>query len=240
MPRPLKKQLADSDVKFADVDDEDNESGYITSVNSKNVVFPTLELRKGVNCFNSLEKVVFLSDQFAPEPTLKSICKCSHCRDSSCKQPRCIPLHSFGLGVLTADCLPIALSKNDGSEFAMLHAGWKGLLSGVIESTLTSFTKSCSDVSAWIGPSISQKNYEVGNDLYESFIDKDDGSESNFIEKGNDKWLFSLHGEAKRILGKYDINVDVSSECTFESESLFSYRRDQTENRILSIIWRNE
>ena len=147
---------------------------------------------------------------------------------------------NIALGVLTADCLPIALSKNDGSEFAMLHAGWKGLLSGVIESTLTSFTKGCSDVSAWIGPSISQKNYEVGNDLYESFINKDDESESNFKEKGYDKWLFSLHGEAKRILGKYNINVDLSSVCTFESESLFSYRRDQTENRILSIIWRNE
>ena len=62
---------------------------------------------------------------------------------------------NLALGVLTADCLPIALSKKDGSEFAMLHAGWKGLLSGVIESTLTSFTKGCSDVSAWIGPSIS-------------------------------------------------------------------------------------
>ena len=147
---------------------------------------------------------------------------------------------NLALGVLTADCLPIALSKNDGSEFAILHAGWKGLLSGVIESTLTSFTKGCSDVSAWIGPSISLKNYEVGNDLYESFMNKDDGSESNFIEKGHGKWLFSLHGEAKRILGKYDINADFSSECTFESESLFSYRRDQTENRILSIIWRNE
>mgnify|MGYP001161607483 FL=1 len=147
---------------------------------------------------------------------------------------------NLALGVLTADCRPIALSKNDGSEFAILHAGWKGLLSGVIESTLTTFTKGCSDVSAWIGPSISLKNYEVGNDLYESFIDKDDGSESNFIEKGHGKWLFSLHGEAKRILDKYDINADFSSECTFESESLFSYRRDQTENRILSIIWRNE
>ena len=147
---------------------------------------------------------------------------------------------NLALGVLTADCLPIALSKKDGSEFAMLHAGWKGLLSGVIESTLTSFTKDCSDVSAWIGPSISQKNYEVGNDLYESFVNKDDESESNFKEKGYDKWLFSLHGEAKRILGKYNINVDLSSVCTFESESLFSYRRDHTENRILSIIWRNK
>ena len=147
---------------------------------------------------------------------------------------------NLALGVLTADCLPIALSKKDGSEFAMLHAGWKGLLSGVIESTLTSFTKGCADVSAWIGPSISLKNYEVGNDLYESFIEKDDRSESSFKEKGYGKWLFSLHGEAKRILGKYNINVDLSSECTFESKSLFSYRRDQTENRILSIIWRNE
>ena len=147
---------------------------------------------------------------------------------------------NLALGVLTADCLPIALSKKDGSEFAMLHAGWKGLLSGVIESTLTSFTKGCSDVSAWIGPSISQKNYEVGNDLYESFVKKDNESESNFKEKGYGKWLFSLHGEAKRILGKYNINVDLSSVCTFESESLFSYRRDHTENRILSIIWRNK
>ena len=147
---------------------------------------------------------------------------------------------NLALGVLTADCLPIALSKKDGSEFAMLHAGWKGLLSGVIESTLTSFTKGCSDVSAWKGPSISQKNYEVGNDLYESFVKKDDESESSFKEKGYGKWLFSLHGEAKRILGKYNINVDLSSVCTFESESLFSYRRDHTENRILSIIWRNE
>ena len=147
---------------------------------------------------------------------------------------------NLALGVLTADCLPIALSKKDGSEFAILHAGWKGLLSGVIESTLTSFTKGCSDVSAWIGPSISQKNYEVGNDLYESFVNKDDESESNFKEKGYDKWLFSLHVESKRILGKYNINVDLSSVCTFESESLFSYRRDHTENRILSIIWRNK
>ena len=147
---------------------------------------------------------------------------------------------NLALGVLTADCLPIALSKKEGSEIAMLHAGWKGLLSGVIESTLTSLTKGCSDVSAWIGPSISQKNYEVGNDLYDSFVNKDDESECNFIEKGYDKWLFGLHGEAKRILGKYNINVDLSSVCTFESESLFSYRRDHTENRILSIIWRNE
>ena len=147
---------------------------------------------------------------------------------------------NLALGVLTADCLPIALSKNDGSEFAILHAGWKGLLSGVIESTLSAFTKDCPDISAWIGPSISLKNYQVSNDLYESFISKDAGSELNFIEKGHNKWLFNLRGEAKRILSKYDINVDFSSECTFESESLFSYRRDQTENRILSIIWRNE
>ena len=109
---------------------------------------------------------------------------------------------NLALGVLTADCLPIALSKNDGSEFAILHAGWKCLLCGVIESTLTSFTKGCSDVSAWIGPSISLKNYEVGNDLYESFMNKDDGSESNFIEKGRDKWLFSLHGEGEKNFGQ--------------------------------------
>ena len=57
-----KEQLADSNVKFADVDDEGNESGCIALVNSKDVVFPTLQLRKGLKGFDSLKQVVFLSD----------------------------------------------------------------------------------------------------------------------------------------------------------------------------------
>ena len=152
-------------------------------------------------------------------------------------------INNLPIGVLTADCSPILILDSRKKIIAAVHVGWKGAYKQIVIKVLKKLIKLGSkkkDIIVVIGPTIAQKNYEVGNDLYESFINKDDESESNFIEKGHDKWLFSLHGEAKRILGKYDIDVDFSSECTFESESLFSYRRDQTKNRILSIIWRNE
>ena len=57
-----KKQLPDSDVKFADSDNKNTKGGCDALVDSKNVMFPKLELRKGVNSFDSWGKVVFLSD----------------------------------------------------------------------------------------------------------------------------------------------------------------------------------
>ena len=143
------------------------------------------------------------------------------------------------LAALSADCLPITVSKRDGSEFAIIHAGWKGLVSGVIESSLSSFTNKNKDLCAWIGPSISRENYEVSDDLYKSFISKDRDSEINFTEKMPNKWLFNLRDEAKRILEKFKVQVQSSDVCTLESHLLYSFRKDQTENRIVTIIWRN-
>ena len=140
---------------------------------------------------------------------------------------------------MSADCVPVALSKRDGSEFAIIHAGWKGLASGVIESCLSSFTDS-KNISAWIGPSISAKNYEVGKDVYNSFLSKDIDSEFSFSKKTSHKWLFDIKGEVKRVLEKFNILVQSSDVCTFDSELFCSFRKDQTENRIVSIIWRNE
>ena len=145
------------------------------------------------------------------------------------------------LSAVSADCLPITISKQDGSAFAIIHAGWKGLISGVIQSCLSSFIKDEVDLSAWIGPSISSKHYEVDKEFYDAFLSSDEASLSNFNKIRSDKWLFSLQGEAHRILKKYDVEVQDSNQCTFENQDLFySYRRNQTNNRLLTIIWRNE
>ena len=144
---------------------------------------------------------------------------------------------NLALAVFSADCLPIALCKTDGSEFAIIHAGWKGLVSGVVETSISSFTNS-SNLSAWIGPSISKQNYEVGKDLYDAFMAKDRNSILNFSKRDSYKFLFNLQGEAERILKKYKINVQTSDICTYNSSSLYSYRKEETENRIVTIIWR--
>ena len=144
---------------------------------------------------------------------------------------------NLALAVFSADCLPIALCKTDGSEFAVIHAGWKGLVSGVVETSISSFTNS-SNLSAWIGPSISKQNYEVGKDLYYAFMAKDKNSILNFSKRDSYKFLFNLQGEAERILKKYKINVQTSDICTYNSSSLYSYRKEETENRIVTIIWR--
>jgi YfiH family protein len=144
---------------------------------------------------------------------------------------------NLALAVFSADCLPIALCKTDGSEFAIIHAGWKGLVSGVVETSISSFTNS-SNLCAWIGPSISKQNYEVGKDLYDAFMAKDKNSILNFSKRDSYKFLFNLQGEAERILKKYKINVQTSDICTYNSSSLYSYRKEETENRIVTIIWR--
>ena len=143
------------------------------------------------------------------------------------------------LGILSADCMPIAISKKDGSVFAIIHAGWRGLISGVIQTCLSAFIKDEIKLTAWIGPSISGGFYEVGSELYDAFMKSDEHSQSNFKRVNPKKWLFDLNGEAKRILKNHNVEVHVSNQCTYTNHDLFySYRRDQTENRLLTMIWR--
>ena len=144
----------------------------------------------------------------------------------------------IALAALTADCMPIALSRIDGSEFSIIHAGWKGLLSGIIEKSISSFISDPSLISAWIGPSISCRNYEVDTEFYENFISKDKESISNFTKKDSTKWFFNLQGEAERILKKSNVNAQTTRFCTYDSEFLYSFRKEQTQNRLVTIIWR--
>ena len=145
------------------------------------------------------------------------------------------------LGVLTADCLPIAISNRNGSEFAIIHAGWRGLLSGIIEKCLSNFIIDGTNLFAWIGPSISSEHYEVGSELYDAFLLSDANSESHFKKLNSEKWLFNIQGEAERILRKHKVKVQNSGECSYSNEDLFySYRRNQTQNRLLTIIWRSK
>ena len=144
----------------------------------------------------------------------------------------------IGVGVYTADCVPILISNQAGSITAAVHAGWKGALKGIIENTMIELKKK-SHQDKWIaaiGPSISQKSYQVSEDLYDTWTQK---SRSNKIffqadPKSNQHYLFNLRGYCEVRLYEVGISeVDASIEYdTYEHEKLFfscrrSYHRGE-------------
>lgn len=127
------------------------------------------------------------------------------------------------LAVLTADCLPIVLASTTTNEYCAVHAGWKGLLSGIIENTVAMFDASRASLSAWVGPSICQQHFEVDLDVANRF-QKFQG----YTCKGNtpSKQHIDLSAIAQHILFEQGIkNVQRSKICTYCSENMFSFRR---------------
>ena len=141
--------------------------------------------------------------------------------------------------VMTADCLPILVCNRDGSEVAAVHAGWRGLQAGVIQGTLASMKSSSDQLQAWIGPGISQDNFEVGAEVRTAFIDSMQDAESFFNENRKGHWLCDLAGLAERVLKRQGV-VDVYRDlgCSYrDADHFFSYRRNTTTGRMASLIW---
>jgi YfiH family protein len=143
--------------------------------------------------------------------------------------------------VMTADCLPILLCNRAGSEVAAIHAGWRGLQAGVIQSTLQAMHSAPAQLMAWIGPSISQPHYEVGAEVYAAFIDTVHAAESCFGANRPGHWLCDLGGLATAVLRSQGVGeVTRSPHCSYRDAGLFySYRREAVTGRMASLIWIN-
>ena len=141
--------------------------------------------------------------------------------------------------VLTADCLPVFVCKKDGSMVGIAHAGWKGLISGVIECLIESFQCNGADLVAHLGPAISKNYFEVGIEIKDLYLSKN----SNFARSFSfyrDKHYLDLYDAAKVILESFNIRfVSGGDRCTFkESDEFFSYRRDGINSgRMAHLIW---
>jgi len=143
--------------------------------------------------------------------------------------------------VRTADCLPIFLTNLEGSFVALIHAGWKGLLYGVIEKTIDKISSS-SDIIVWLGPCISQESFEVGNDIYDLFINTDSNTKKAFKLLKN-RYYLDL-AETARLKLNY-VNIEnitgagiTENFCTFkDKKNFFSYRRDGKTGRMASLLW---
>lgn len=148
--------------------------------------------------------------------------------------------------IMTADCLPILFCDKQGRQVAAVHAGWRGLASGVIETTLATFPKPL-EVSAWLGPAIGPSAFEVGRDVVDAFTSQSMPAEflqlskQAFTSHGSKhgKWLADLNLLARIRLQMQGVTDIYGGEyCTYSDEAQFySYRRVGTIGRMASLIW---
>ena len=144
--------------------------------------------------------------------------------------------------VMTADCLPVLFCDEHGTQVAAAHAGWRGLVDGVLEATVATFEQP-SQVIAWLGPAIGPDAFEVGDDVRDVFCAQHDQAAAHFKPSVNpNKWLADLYGLARMRLSLVGVSQVYGGDfCTYhDAKRFFSYRRDGQTGRMAACIWLTE
>lgn len=141
--------------------------------------------------------------------------------------------------VMTADCLPLLFCNRQGTVVAAAHAGWRGLLDGVIEATVLRMDVAARELLVWLGPAIGPAAFEVGDEVRDAFIAHDAEAASAFVPSPNGRWLADIYRLARQRLNKMGIAaIHGGHWCTYsDSERFYSYRRDGVTGRMASLIW---
>ncbi|MCL4162383.1 UNVERIFIED_CONTAM: hypothetical protein GTU68_060599 [Idotea baltica] len=152
----------------------------------------------------------------------------------------------IALSILTADCQPVLFADTEAGVVGAAHAGWRGALDGVLEATLDAMEAlgaKREETKAVIGPSISQRAYEVGPEFMDEFM-ADDPENARFFANGNgDRLQFDLQGFGLHRLRRAGIGqAEWTRHCTYSDQNRFySYRRsvhskEADYGRLISVI----
>jgi YfiH family protein len=143
--------------------------------------------------------------------------------------------------VLTADCLPLLLCDEAGTRVAAVHAGWRGLLEGVIEQAVSAMAAQGKQL-AWLGPAIGPGAFEVGEEVRQAFVAEDSAAAHAFAPSPNGRWLANIYVLARLRLQRVGVEAVYGGEyCTYsDPERFYSYRRDGQTGRMASLIWIRE
>ena len=136
----------------------------------------------------------------------------------------------LALAVLTADCQPVLFADARAGVIGAAHAGWKGAQGGVLEATVDAMEALGArrgQISAVIGPCISQTAYEVGQEFFESFTDDAPEARRFFVNGNGDRYLFDLPSYGLWRLREAGVgHAEWTRHCTYRDPARFySYRR---------------
>lgn len=150
------------------------------------------------------------------------------------------------LCVLTADCQPVLFADRQAGVVGAAHAGWRGALDGVLEATLEAMEglgARRGDITAVIGPCISQRAYEVGEEFMDQFLTEDPGYGRFFSGGPNGRPMFDLPGFGLHRLRSAGVGAaEWTRHCTYsDPERFYSYRRtthsgEADYGRLISVI----
>ena len=168
----------------------------------------------GVHQVHSAD-VVTISDARAPQPKADGLVT---------RRP------GVALSVLTADCQPVLFADPVAGVIGAAHAGWKGAVSGVLEATVDAMVAlgaRPADICAVIGPTISQRNYQVGPDFFATVMAADDMAGRFFAQGSGDRLQFDLPGYGLHRLRLAGVGrAEWTRHCTYADPTrFFSYRR---------------
>ena len=144
--------------------------------------------------------------------------------------------------VLTADCLPVFVCDEAGEQVAVLHAGWRGLATGIIEQGIATMHSPVSRLLVWLGPAIGAQVFTVGDEVRQVFIENDKATEVAFRQIGPGKWLADIYQLARLRLQSLGIQaISGGGYCTYtDDDRFYSFRRNPMCGRMASLIWLDE
>jgi YfiH family protein len=136
----------------------------------------------------------------------------------------------LALSVLSADCQPVLFADANSGVIGAAHAGWKGAQAGILEATIDAMVSQGAQrdqIHAVIGPSISQRAYEVGPEFFDIFLTEDPQNTRFFAGGDGDRMHFDLPGYGlSRLRGAGIASAEWTRHCTyFDPGRFYSYRR---------------
>jgi YfiH family protein len=138
-------------------------------------------------------------------------------------------IKNISISVLTADCVPVLIYDKINHIVACVHAGWKGAINGIIENTFNQIIQINKNNSFYVavGPCIGLKNYEVGKEFYDKFINENKKNEKFFTTDKNNKFYFDLRKYVNFKITKFDVKFveNIYLDTYVEKENFFSFRR---------------
>lgn len=198
------------------------------------------------------KKVVFMNQTHSDKVILvdkNDVCECEKMLEG--KTPVSLGVEADGivtcdstvaLAVLTADCLPLLMTTEDGSVVAAVHCGWKGVYSNIIKNAVSLIREhSQREIYAYLGPCIGPESFEVGGELLDKFKSVIEKADLAFTKKDNGKYLCSLPLLTRMQLEKAGVTkIEESNVDTYQNPNLlYSYRRAKRTGRMASVICSN-
>ncbi len=102
--------------------------------------------------------------------------------------------------VMTADCLPVVFADRAGTRVGVAHAGWRGLVAGVLEATVSALQAPAAELVAWLGPAIGPQAFEVGPEVREAFVARDAANAAGFTRNAAGRYQADLYQLARQAL----------------------------------------